>query len=368
MSLITCAKLLVDHWSASVPSVIGIGVDVAELLTAMVAVPSASGEEAALAAMLVPRLGGAGFDAHVDAAGNVVAAWGDGPETIALIGHLDTVAGEIEVRRDGDILYGRGTVDAKGPLATAIAAVSRQPRSSSRRFVVIGAVEEEAGSRGARYLTTSMAAPSALIILEPSGWDAVTIGYKGSVRLHVSIEQPLAHSAGPVAGAPDRCFDVVRALLDYAEVVNGTAGVFERIVVRILRFGSTSDGLVERATVDVGIRTPTGCNIDSLLDVAHRAAGDGEVSIAGQEPAVRTNRGSPLARACIRAIRAAGGSPRFKLKTGTSDLNILVPAWGCPAVAYGPGDSRLDHTPEERISVAELERAVDVLEMALGDR
>ncbi len=348
--------------------VIGTRVDVAELLTAMVAIPSVSGDEAALAAMLVARLRDAGFDVHVDAAGNVVAAWGDGPETIALVGHIDTVAGEIDVRRDGDILHGRGAVDAKGPLATAIAAVSRQPRSGPRRFVVVGAVDEEATSSGARHLATSMAAPSGLIILEPSGWDAVTIGYKGSLRLHVNIEQAHAHSAGPAGSAPDRCFDVVRALQDFAELVNGTADVFDRVVVRILRFGSESDGLVERATVDIGIRTPPGCDIDSLLDVARRAAGAGEVHVVGQEPAVRTDRGSPLARACIRAIRAAGGAPRFKVKTGTSDLNILVPAWGCPAVAYGPGDSRLDHTPEERISIAELERAVNVLEMALSER
>jgi LysW-gamma-L-lysine carboxypeptidase len=351
-----------------VREVIGTRVDVAELLTAMVAIPSISADEAALATMLVARLGDAGFDAHIDAAGNVIAAWGDGPETIALVGHIDTVAGAIDVRRDGDVLYGRGAVDAKGPLATAIAAVSRQPRNGSRRFIVVGAVDEEAASRGARHLATSMAAPSALIILEPSGWDAVTIGYKGSVRIHVNFELPHTHSAGPAVGAPDRCFDVVRALQDHAASVNGTAGVFERVAVRILRFGSASDGLVERATVDIGVRTPPGCDVESLLDVARRAAGDAEVNVVGQEPAVRTDRGSSLARACIRAIRAAGGAPRFKVKTGTSDLNILVPAWGCPAIAYGPGDSRLDHTPEERISITELERAVDVLEMALSDR
>jgi LysW-gamma-L-lysine carboxypeptidase len=55
------------------------------------------------------------------------------------------------------------------------------------------------------------------------------------------------------------------------------------------------------------------------------------------------------------------------VKTGTSDLNILAPAWGCPAIAYGPGDSSLDHTPDERISIPELERATDVLARALHE-
>jgi len=115
-----------------VRDVIGTRVDVAELLTAMLAIPSVSGDEAPLATMLVPRLSDAGFDAHVDPVGNVVAAWGDGAETVALVGHIDTVAGNIDVRCDGDTLHGRGAVDAKGPLAAAIAAVSRQPRNGPR--------------------------------------------------------------------------------------------------------------------------------------------------------------------------------------------------------------------------------------------
>ena len=233
-------------------------IDVAELLTAMVAVPSVSGDEDAVATLLAVRLRDAGFDVDVDAAGNVVAAWGDGAETIALVGHLDTVAGEIPVRRDGDMLHGRGSVDAKGPLAAAIAAVSRQPRHGPRRFVVVGAVDEEAGSRGARHLAASMAAPAGLVILEPSGWDAVTIGYKGSVRLRVTIEQPQAHSAGRASGAPDRCFDVVAALRDYAHAVNGTAPIFDCLDVRVLRFGSETDGLVERATVGRRRANPAG--------------------------------------------------------------------------------------------------------------
>jgi hypothetical protein len=55
-------------------------VDVAELLTAMLSVPSPSGEEDAMASLLVSRLLRAGFDVDVDAAGNVVAAWGDAPD------------------------------------------------------------------------------------------------------------------------------------------------------------------------------------------------------------------------------------------------------------------------------------------------
>ena len=342
-------------------------VDVAELLTAMLSVPSPSGEEDAMASLLVSRLLRAGFDVDVDAAGNVVAAWGAGPETIALVGHIDTVPGAIDVRRDGDVLHGRGAVDAKGPLAAAIAAVSRQPRDGGRRYVVVGAVEEETTSRGARHLAESMAAPSALVILEPSGWDAVTIGYKGSLRLRATVDQPHAHGAGREPSAPDRCIALVRALQDRAVRAGGdAAGVFDRIDVRVLGFNSESDGLTDRAGVDLGVRTPPGCDTDALIELARSSAPAAAVTVLGREPGVRTDRRSRIARDLVGAIRSGGGTPRFKLKTGTSDLNILGPAWGCQAVAYGPGDSQLDHTPREHISISELERAVMVLEIALG--
>jgi LysW-gamma-L-lysine carboxypeptidase len=35
--------------------------------------------------------------------------------------------------------------------------------------------------------------------------------------------------------------------------------------------------------------------------------------------------------------------------------------WQCPAVAYGPGDSDLDHTPQEHILISEYQRAIRVL-------
>jgi hypothetical protein len=48
-------------------------------------------------------------------------------------------------------------------------------------------------------------------------------------------------------------------------------------------------------------------------------------------------------------------------KSGTADLNIVGPRWNCPAVGYGPGDSALDHTPEERLSLEEFARSIHVI-------
>ena len=66
-----------------------------DLLMEMLAIPSPTGSEWRLAAALRERLAGAGFDAEIDPAGNVVATRGDGPREVMLLGHLDTVPGSI---------------------------------------------------------------------------------------------------------------------------------------------------------------------------------------------------------------------------------------------------------------------------------
>jgi LysW-gamma-L-lysine carboxypeptidase len=46
-------------------------------------------------------------------------------------------------------------------------------------------------------------------------------------------------------------------------------------------------------------------------------------------------------------------------------MNVVGPAWKCPIVAYGPGDSALDHTPDEHIEIGEFLKGVSVLVNAL---
>jgi LysW-gamma-L-lysine carboxypeptidase len=54
------------------------------------------------------------------------------------------------------------------------------------------------------------------------------------------------------------------------------------------------------------------------------------------------------------------------VKTGTADMNVVAPHWPqTPIVAYGPGDSSLDHTPHEHIDLTEYLRAIEVLTATL---
>src|SRR5436309_15466523 len=93
-----------------------------DLVRGLVAIASVSRQEGDAIEWLVARMAERGFRASVDDAGNAVGEIGDGPFHVVLLGHIDTVPGEIPVRVEGDELVGRGAVGAKGPLADVAAA------------------------------------------------------------------------------------------------------------------------------------------------------------------------------------------------------------------------------------------------------
>ena len=343
--------------------------DAQTLITETVRIPSVSGQEGPVAAYLTGWMRAHGFAAHVDDAGNAVGERGRGPLTVVLLGHIDTVPGEIPVHVDENgVLHGRGSVDAKGSFCTFVAAVAALDDAAlaRARFVCVGATEEEApSSRGARHAITQYR-PDAVFIGEPSGWSGVTVGYKGRLVVKVRVEKDNFHSAGEGTSAADDLTEYwFRARAWAAE--EGGSSPFDAVQATLQALGYDMDGLTQRAEATIGLRLPVGLTPEAAETQLRALAGELPVTLTfvGHEVAVRHDRDSRVARALRVAIRAHGGTPVFKVKTGTSDMNVVAPHWDAPTVAYGPGDSTLDHTPEERLDLAEYDRAVAVLRDAL---
>lgn len=339
--------------------------DDVKLLHDLVRIPSPTGSADKAVRFLVDRMRERGFDAHVDAAGNAVGIVGSGPVEVVLCGHADTVPGDLPVRLEDGWLTGRGSVDAKGCLATFVAAATRLKADPRLSLVVVGVPDEEGASAGARHLVRTRAPPKAVVIGEPSGSAAVTLGYKGIVKLRYTLEDDLHHSGMPMPSVPDRgllFWHLVRAYC----VEHRGATLFESASPTLTDFRTThlASGRV-RVELEGNVRTPPGFDREAFLAKVREAAGDGTLAEPEAADAWVDERGSPLVRAFTGAIRAVGATPRLLRKTGTSDMNVLAPAWRVPCVAYGPGDASLDHTPHERLEIAEYQRAVDVLERAL---
>ncbi len=354
------------------------------LLQNMLTIPSNSRQESVLAHYLVEQAHLLGLHSYVDDVGNWIASThpleaNTGSQPIILLGHMDTVRGYIPVSLQDGVLHGRGAVDAKGPLAAFLSAAGRLAHFANadsfsflHPIVVIGAVEEEsATSRGARALVERYQ-PLACVIGEPSGSQAVTIGYKGRLLLEYCVARPVHHSAGSQQNANEVAVTFWNRVCQHAAEWNkqyAANSTFAALMPSLRSVNSNQDGFEDQAQLRIGFRLPPGYDIAALRTHLEQWADQDEahISFSGEEAAFQTTRTTPVSHAFISAIRTTGGQPVFKHKTGTSDMNVVGPAWGQNIVAYGPGDSRLDHTPQEHIHIAEYMRAIDILELVLKE-
>jgi LysW-gamma-L-lysine carboxypeptidase len=371
-----------------------------ELVRGLVAIPSLSRHEQAASAWLAGQMRAAGYDrAFVDDAGNAVGELGDpsASRTIVLLGHIDTVPGNIPVRIEGDLLYGRGSVDAKGPLATFAAGAARfgsaAAKAAGLRVVVVGAVEEEAAtSKGARFIASRFdgkqdVIPNACIIGEPSHWNRVTLGYKGRLLMDFTADQPMAHTAGPDASIASVVVDYWNWVTAHAAKFNeGRDKIFDQLMPSLRRFiTSTNEQMHDTVDGQFAWRLPVGFDAEAFMSElqdqaiglsGNQAIGQSgnqatrirfDLKFRGYEKAWRGDRNNALVRSFLAGLRSVEASEKlgFVVKTGTSDMNVVGPVWQCPIVAYGPGDSALDHTPNEHLPIDEYWKAVNVIEQTL---
>ena len=342
-----------------------------ETLIGLLSQYSPSGQERAAVEWLVARMKSLGYaDAFIDEAGNAVGVMGSGPKQVVLLGHIDTVPGEISVRRGGvppdEILYGRGAVDAKGPLACFTDAVALVGPIDRWQFVVIGTVEEERNSEGARYVAAKYK-PDYAVIGEPNQWDRIALGYKGSAWANITIKRQQTHTA---SGTETACEGAVALWLQIKECVEsfnaGKSKVFDQILPTLHGLDSGSDSFEHWSALRIGVRLPVGISPKEWYQKLEEIAGGAKVERTGFAiPAWQCEKNTKLVRAFLRGIRSQGGEPRFVYKTGTADLNIVGPQWKCPALVYGPGDSSFDHTPDEHIALEDFVKSLDVLCYAL---
>ncbi|MGQ0535248.1 MAG: M20/M25/M40 family metallo-hydrolase [Methanobacteriota archaeon] len=356
-------------------------------LETLVRIPSPTGHEDAAGRSFAEEARRLGFEAFRDEVGNTFATAGNGPVRILLAGHIDTVPGDIPVRVEDGVLWGRGAVDAKGPLVAFLygAAValgtgnegrgtrkapsgppssSHVPRTSSHVTVILAAlVGEEGDSRGAKHVLSSPAHRARrtahhVIVGEPSSWDGITLGYKGSLDYRVEATRPRRHGGHPAPNAAEDLLDCLQAL----RALGSPTPTFDALSVRIHGLAAREEGLATHAAAVVNLRTPPGFDrapIEKLF-----ATYDVRATLVDVTPAVLADRDTEVARALRGGIRESGGTPRLLRKTGTADMNLLARL--TPSiVAYGPGDSALDHTADERLDLAELERGVAVVASAI---
>jgi LysW-gamma-L-lysine carboxypeptidase len=131
--------------------------------------------------------------------------------------------------------------------------------------------------------------------------------------------------------------------------------------LEIRELNTENDGIVEKATASVVIRLPPSVGVLQMKQAVTEAVGH-TIEFTQADPAYLEDMSIPFISKLRQSIKKYGGKGIMKKKLGTSDSVILGPNFNAPCIAYGPGDSKLDHTPDEHIKISEYRKAIDVLE------
>lgn len=332
--------------------------------------PSPCGEKAGLFARIGPGDGGICLSAHTDVVPVAGQTWTHPPFTLT---------------RKSKRVYGRGTTDMKGFLASALALAERAGKTRLSESLSLSiSYDEEVGCTGIRQmmpaLTPLLGRPRAVIVGEPTSMQVAT-GHKGKSALSVTCKGQSGHSAL----APD-----------FVNAIHVAAAFVEEM--RALQ-KSLSEGPVDQAysipfsTVHIG-RIDGGRALNIVPDLTrvemeyrHLADSPAE-QIRAEIDAAATRVGAAFG--LTSAVRVKETNAYFGLETAKDDP--VVP-WACnlvgnkrttkvafgteagffanaglSTVVIGPGDMARDgHKPDEGIDLSELAACDAMMDRILLD-
>lgn len=317
--------------------------NVFELTRKLISIPSISGDEKAVAKFLEEYLTAAGFDVQCQVAEddrpNVYARRGE-PEVV-LSTHTDTVPPYVESREDDDFIYGRGACDTKGIIAAMLKAADALVAANVTDFGLLFVVGEEAGSVGARVANNIPNRSRYLINGEPTE-SKLALGSKGALRAILRATGRAAHSAYPEMGesAIDKLLAVLTDLRQADWPRDETLGA-TTMNIGMINGGVAANVIPPQAEAELMFRVVT--NNESLKRVIEGVTGsrvDVEYTFACD----------PVFTERINGFETV-------VVAFTTDIPALT-NWGKPLL-FGPGSILDAHTPDEKISKAELVAAVD---------
>ncbi|MHB1034848.1 MAG: M20 family metallopeptidase [Pirellulales bacterium] len=315
-----------------------------------------------------------------------------GGPLILLDAHQDTVPIEgmtidpwaAEVRQGR--LYGRGACDTKGGMAAILALVARLAKERPRgapSVVAAFTVDEEYTLAGAAALASRWAegrggliprAPDAAVVAEPTGLDLV-VAHKGVIRWRCRTLGRAAHSSHPELGE-NAIFRMGRVL---AAVERHGRAVLEArashplcgactMNVGTIHGGSSINIVPERCEAEIELRVLPGEEPEAarreLIDRLAAELRMGEDLVHEppymEGPPMADDANARLAERLSAAVRQVTGACRRRGVAYATNAAFYARA-GTPAVVFGPGSIEQAHTRDEWLSLAQLERAAEIL-------
>jgi len=320
--------------------------DVAAFTRQLVDIESITGNEGRVGDFLYGELLRRGFLAEkIPVEGsrcNVFAVFSEQPRPAVVFStHMDTVPPFIPSSEDASRVFGRGSCDAKGIIATQVVAAERLHQEGIHVGLLF-LVGEERDSLGAKAANQNPPGSKFLVNGEPTE-NRIAIASKGALRVEVIAEGRMAHSAYPELG--ESAIDKLLLALQGLQAMKLPAE--EGIGPCTLNIGMIEGG-----------RAPNVVPDKARAQLLYRLVGSSEqlkrgiVEAVGNLAKVEFVLEIPFVR-----LRTLDGLPTM-VAAFTTDIPALA-NWGQPLLV-GPGSIHVAHTDGEYVEKKQLQDAVDL--------
>ena len=321
-----------------------------------------------------------------------------GGRRLVLSGHLDVVPpGDPGAwtadpwaadTRDG-MLYGRGSCDMKGGIASILAAVRTLSAAGGLdrlpgELIVALVPSEEDGGQGTLAAIRAGAVGDMAIITEPTNLDVV-VAHAGAITFRLTVPGRAAHASQRREGisALDKLFVLTRAL-EADEALRNSAetdplmaalGLPYPTIIGIVGGGEWASTVLDRISADgrYGVRlgqSPADAEAELRAVIASACAADeflrdhpARIEITGGRfGSARVASDHPLPVGLAESIaRVSGRRPALIGEPYGADMRLFVDVGETPCVMFGPGDIRVAHSADERVAIDDVVVCAEVL-------
>jgi len=321
--------------------------NVIELTKKLIDIPSVSGDEAEVSDYVALYLRGLGYRVEkqdVDAKLFNVIATTDEKPTVVFSTHLDTVPPFIPASEDDEFIYGRGSCDAKGIIASQIFAAEKLRAEGINNIGFLFTVDEEVGSIGAKKANEHPLAKECRFLINGEPTDNIlALGSKGSLRVRLKAKGKAAHSAYPENGesAIEKLLEVLNDIRAFDFPVDIFFGE-TTCSIGVINGGTRSNVIPDAAFADLHFRLVTP---SAVVKALFEKIVDERVEI------VYLSLSEPVKMLAVEGFEQT--VVRF-----TTDIPYLT-NWGQPLL-LGAGSILDAHTEQEKVSKKDLEKSINL--------
>ncbi len=334
------------------------------LLAELVRTPSVSGEEAAVAALIEQVALSVGLPVRRDDAMVSIELDSKRPgNSLALVSHIDTVPvgqgwtrAPFEPTQSDGRLWGRGSNDAKASVAAMITAaldVQRAGGPQQGRLLVVLGYSEETRDTSMPRAVPRLGHLDAAIVGEPTSLD-FAVAQRGLMMVDLVAHGDQCHAAyAAERGARSAVFQLAADLLKLPSLCTERPHPLlgqPTITPTVLEAGVARNVTPPQAKAVLDLRTTPCWDHSELAPYLQQALGSQVVVTSSRLQPCETPAGSPLLQV------AAEVSPNAR-RYGSPTCSDWVFLRHLDAIKCGPGDSRVSHTADEWVAIAEVRAA-----------